>query len=83
MKKNESKEEIVQGDFSVNPFPLGEIENEAYENQEYAPVVAVQSERDGEFAIADENIAEETKLEDSSSNPFGEAVSSARNSFSL
>ena len=63
---------------SANPFSLG---SESQENQDFAPVVAVHSER--EFAIADENVAEEAKLDDTESNPFGQAVSSAKNSFTF
>ena len=75
MKKEESKEENTLGDPTVNPFPIGKLDIKLKENQENAQ----KSER--EFAGADENenIAEETKDEDS--NPFGEAVSSNRNSF--
>ena len=72
MKKEESKEENTLGDPTVNPFPIGKLDIKLNENQENAQ----KSER--EFSEADENPAEETKDEDS--NPFGEAVSSGRNS---
>lgn len=36
VKKEESKEENVQRSFSVNPFPIEQLENELKENQENA-----------------------------------------------
>ena len=73
MTKEESKEENTLGDQTVSPFPMGKLNIKLKENQENAQ----KSER--ELTEPDENIAEETKIEDS--NPFGEAVSSGRNSF--